>query len=204
MKFILKIIVILLVIAVVPIILGQLLRIPTGVYTIGDESAWVGFFGNYSGGIIGGIVAYIIATNESKQTKEQLKQQLHEQENQEKQQKEMIFDIVNLFLKEEIDGNIGILSRNKYLDNYLEENEQPFQFGHNWSFNTSQFEQLKFDIIKYKNNALIKEVLSIYKTLLVLNRTTDINQLSQKQYEDFKKNYYFWKTWINEAEIVLS
>ncbi|MGD6967704.1 hypothetical protein ACQCVP_14850 [Rossellomorea vietnamensis] len=73
MKFIQKSFFILVVISVVPIILGQLLRIPTGGFTIGDESAWFGFFGNYSGGIIGGIVAYIIATNESRQTKEQLK-----------------------------------------------------------------------------------------------------------------------------------
>ncbi|GKV54253.1 hypothetical protein NCCP2222_02000 [Sporosarcina sp. NCCP-2222] len=53
-----------------PMILGMILNIPTGKYTIGDESSWVGFFGNYSGGIIGAFVALIIARNELENLRE--------------------------------------------------------------------------------------------------------------------------------------
>lgn len=52
---------------ITPIILGQLLRFPLGHWTIGNEESWVGFFGNYSGGIIGGIVAFIVARFQIKQ-----------------------------------------------------------------------------------------------------------------------------------------
>lgn len=63
---------ILLIIAfIIPIILGQILRIPFGHLTIAGEGDWVGFFGNYSGGIIGGIVAFIVATHEIKNQREQ-------------------------------------------------------------------------------------------------------------------------------------
>src|SRR5690625_297551 len=48
----------------IPIILGQVLRVPLGYLTIGEEGDWVSFFGNYSGGIIGGIVAFLVARNQ--------------------------------------------------------------------------------------------------------------------------------------------
>lgn len=54
-------IVIIAAVIITPILLSQLLKIPTGHLTIGDENAWISFFGNYSGGIIGGIVAYLIS-----------------------------------------------------------------------------------------------------------------------------------------------
>jgi len=57
--FIISIIIV--VVILTPIILSQIIRIPTGRFTIGAEDSWVGFFGNYSGGVIGGIVAYLIA-----------------------------------------------------------------------------------------------------------------------------------------------
>ncbi|EPY07436.1 hypothetical protein PAALTS15_09935 [Paenibacillus alvei TS-15] len=46
---------------IVPIIISQILRIPLGGWTIGDENSWVGFFGGYVGGIIGGLVAFFVA-----------------------------------------------------------------------------------------------------------------------------------------------
>lgn len=55
------------IIIVTPILLGLLLNIPGGKLTIGDEGSWVGFFGNYSGGIIGGLVAYVVAKQQFNQ-----------------------------------------------------------------------------------------------------------------------------------------
>ncbi|MED4455919.1 hypothetical protein [Metabacillus fastidiosus] len=65
---------ILAIIFITPIALGLLLNIPTGWLTIGDEASWVGFFGNYSGGIIGGLVAlYIAKTQIYEQSQKQIK-----------------------------------------------------------------------------------------------------------------------------------
>ncbi|MED1666084.1 hypothetical protein [Brevibacillus laterosporus] len=68
---------IVLVIIFTPILLGLLLNIPTGWMTIGDESSWVGFFGNYSGGIIGGIVAFLVAKS---QVNDQIEKQIKNEE----------------------------------------------------------------------------------------------------------------------------
>lgn len=65
---------IILAIFVTPIILGQILRIQALDWTIGNEESWVGFFGNYGGGIIGGIVAYIVANTQIKKQIENEKQ----------------------------------------------------------------------------------------------------------------------------------
>lgn len=69
-----KVIGILVIAIATPNILGGLLNIPGGHLTIGDENAWVSFYGSYTGGIIGGIVALIIAStqliNERKKNKE--------------------------------------------------------------------------------------------------------------------------------------
>lgn len=69
-----KVIGILVIAVATPNIIGGLLNIPGGNLTIGDENAWVSFYGSYTGGIIGGIVALIIAStqliNERKKNKE--------------------------------------------------------------------------------------------------------------------------------------
>lgn len=44
----------------VPILISQFIRIPTGSWTIGNEEAWVSFFGSYLGGIIGGIITLYV------------------------------------------------------------------------------------------------------------------------------------------------
>ncbi|WP_397537861.1 hypothetical protein [Rummeliibacillus pycnus] len=58
-----RVIIILIVFLVVaiPIIIGQIIRIPLGNWTIGDENSWVSFFGSYIGGVLGGIVAFGVA-----------------------------------------------------------------------------------------------------------------------------------------------
>lgn len=59
-----KVIGILVIAVATPNIIGGLLNIPGGNLTIGDENAWVSFYGSYTGGIIGGIVALIIASTQ--------------------------------------------------------------------------------------------------------------------------------------------
>jgi hypothetical protein len=56
-----------------PILLNILVSIPSRL-TPFEGDTWLGFFGNYSGGIIGGIVAFIIASSQIKaQNEEQTK-----------------------------------------------------------------------------------------------------------------------------------
>ena len=53
-----------------PILLSQIIRIPTGQATIGSEDAWVSFFGSYLGGVFGmvGVIftTYLIINNNKK------------------------------------------------------------------------------------------------------------------------------------------
>lgn len=49
-----------------PIGVNILMFIPSFGFSFGNALDWLGFFGNYSGGIIGGIVAYIIASSQIK------------------------------------------------------------------------------------------------------------------------------------------
>lgn len=64
-----------------PIIISQLLRVPTGKWTIGDENAWIGFFGGYIGVIIGGLVTYLVFWQTIQHYREKDKQDsLHNEE----------------------------------------------------------------------------------------------------------------------------
>lgn len=64
------------IVIVTPIIVSQIIRIPLGHWTIGDDKSWVGFIGNYSGGVLGGIVAFFAARFQIK--KQAFQNQLHQ------------------------------------------------------------------------------------------------------------------------------
>lgn len=104
-----------------PILLGLILNIPGGALTIGDESSWVGFFGNYSGGIIGGIVAFFIANSQVRQEQmarlEDKEEQEREMHQKQEEQKRYIKNIIDLFLFDEIVSNFRSLAKEK---SYLE------------------------------------------------------------------------------------
>ena len=61
-------------ITVLPIIISQVVRIPTGNWTIGKGDAWIGFLGGYFGAVLGGIISgsitlsgvYLAIQNEKK------------------------------------------------------------------------------------------------------------------------------------------
>lgn len=55
-----------------PVIISQVIRIPLGHWTIGDEGTWIGFLGNYSGGILGGIIAFLVARDQVNKQRSQL------------------------------------------------------------------------------------------------------------------------------------
>jgi hypothetical protein len=57
-----------------PIIINVLMAIPSFGFAVLDSEQWLGFFGNYSGGIIGGIVAYYIANGQIKAQNEDQRQ----------------------------------------------------------------------------------------------------------------------------------
>jgi hypothetical protein len=177
-----------------PIIIGQVLRIPMGKYTIGSEGDWVGFFGNYSGGIIGGIVAYLIAAKQIRDERER-----SQKEHEEKQM--LAKRIVSLFLSQEIDRNFKIMESDWYFDSSLQERNEPFQFMHNdWNFSIKEFDNVKYELIKY-DDPIIKQVLEVYTMFIKLNNTNDINQLSQEDYDFVKRTYLFWKEFRKELSL---
>lgn len=49
-----------------PVVINILMAIPSFGLAVLDNDQWLGFFGNYSGGIIGGFVAYLIASGQIK------------------------------------------------------------------------------------------------------------------------------------------
>lgn len=63
MKMSIKTTILLIVVAIfiTPIFLSQIIKIPLGKLTIGDENAWVSFFGSYIGGVLGGLIAFGVA-----------------------------------------------------------------------------------------------------------------------------------------------
>lgn len=62
-------------IVVIPIILSQIIRLPFGKWTIGDENAWVGFLGSYIGAIVSIAVTYIIFLRTLKNDREKHEEQ---------------------------------------------------------------------------------------------------------------------------------
>lgn len=58
---------------IIPIITGAVLKLTYSGYTIGDENAWVAFYGSYVGGVTGGVVAYLVAKMQINQLREEAK-----------------------------------------------------------------------------------------------------------------------------------
>lgn len=167
-----------------PIILGTILNIPGGALTIGDENSWVGFFGNYSGGIIGGIVAFFIANS---QVRQEQKARLKDKEEQEREmlkkreeQEKYIKNIIELFLLDEIVSNFRTLAKQK---SYLEALERRSNGTNNPSYtfnvplNSLEFDRVRFELIKYDNQD-VKDVIEFYRICKIISYEPDTSKMS--------------------------
>lgn len=69
----------------VPLVVNLLLIIPSPkIFSLNNDNAWIGFFGNYSGGIIGGIVAFLIVKIQIKNQKENSEKEIRDIQDKEK------------------------------------------------------------------------------------------------------------------------
>lgn len=178
-----------------PIILGLLLNIPTGWLTIGDESAWVGFFGNYSGGIIGGIVAFIIARTHINTEKENRKSEEVEKES-------LAYTIIQNFLFEELRTNLSMI-REAEINSLLTHSNGKLSFtqlvGGNRKFKYDIFDEIKFEIVKYMmNNSIVGETIDVYHKLKEYEKVREINKLSSLEARVYYNHFSKWKEKLGE------
>lgn len=186
-----------------PIILGLILNIPGGKWTIGDESSWVGFFGNYSGGIIGGIVAFFIANS---QVRQEQKARLKDKEDQEREtlqkreeQEKYIKNIIELFLLDEIVANFRTLAKQK---SYLEALERRANSKDNQSYtfnvplNSLEFDRVRFELIKYDNQD-VKEVIEFYRICKIISYEPDTSKMSVDDAKSILEVISKWNTKLN-------
>ncbi|MFP3391771.1 hypothetical protein [Brevibacillus sp. SIMBA_040] len=96
----------------VPIAVNILALIPNP-FAIQDDNVWIGFFGNYAGGIVGAFVALIIARRQTEIALKQLDDEKKVREEEKLTQKEAeekvrqkYLKIIHLFIYEEIETNI--------------------------------------------------------------------------------------------------
>lgn len=189
------------IVVLTPIILGLILNIPGGSLTIGDENAWVGFFGNYSGGIIGGIVAFIIANS---QVKHEQNSRLQDKTNQEKEenkkreeQEKYIKNVIDLFLLDEITSNFRTLIKEK---SYIEALERTGNGITNPSFsfrvplNFEEFDRVRFELIKY-NHQNVKDVIEFYRICKIISYEPESSKMSA---EDAKSIINVLTKWNNK------
>lgn len=187
-----------------PIFLGLILNIPGGVLTIGDESSWVGFFGNYSGGIIGGIVAFFIANSQVKQEqKARLKDkadQVKEDNQKREEQEKYINNIIELFLLDEIVSNYRKLAKEK---SYLEALERRSNgtinpsYSFNIPLNFEEFDRVRFELIKY-NNQIVKDVIEFYRVCKIISYEPETSKMSVDEAKSIIQVISKWNSKLNQ------
>ncbi|MEH7114578.1 hypothetical protein V7124_19760 [Neobacillus niacini] len=186
-----------------PILLGVILNIPGGALTIGDENAWVGFFGNYSGGIIGGMVAFFIANS---QVKQEQKARLKDKDDQEREknkkhedQEKYIKNIIDLFLLDEIVSNFRTLAKEK---SYLEALERRANgtidpsYSFNVPLNFEEFDRVRFELIKY-NNQDVKDVIEFYRICKIIKYEPATSKMSTDDAKSIIQVISKWNTKLN-------
>jgi hypothetical protein len=163
-----------------PIIIGQILRIPTGQYTIGQEGDWIGFFGNYSGGIIGGLVAYFIA-------KEQIKADKEERES-------FAYSIVEIFLYDEMRYNLKTISECMRIALERQANgtlNETYSLG-DLKFEFKDYEKIKFELVKY-DNKFVREAINFYRLLKKLSEYKRVNIIPKSEAKEIYNEVMKWK-----------
>jgi hypothetical protein len=178
-----------------PIIISQIIRIPTGSYTIGDENAWVGFLGNYSGGIIGGIVALVVAriqVNKEKELKEA----------EDKQMQQYALTLIKRFIFQEMRNNLSQIS-----DNCLEAlkrraNKETTSYYINPNFSYSTYYELRYELVKHlkiENQLLLDDLTDFYEYLMLLENKKQIDLLSYQEAQSIYECFTEWSITLDSV-----
>ncbi|KMY32029.1 hypothetical protein ACZ11_07615 [Lysinibacillus xylanilyticus] len=171
-----------------PILLGLLLNIPTGFLTIGDESAWVGFFGNYSGGIIGGIVALLVASF-------QVKKESQYRNREEAKKHEYTIKIIERFIFQEMRDNLSMINEHTYLA--LENRAEGKQTSHgtNYGFIFTTYYELRYELaknLKVENQKLFEDIIEFYEQLRLIKNKPQIDDLSRGEAKTIVESLNNW------------
>ncbi|MBP0725948.1 hypothetical protein J5Y03_12275 [Bacillus sp. RG28] len=191
---------IILIVILAPVIINFLIKIPDFGYLVGDSSTWVGFFGNYSGGIIGGIVAYIIANFQYKKEKETKEVEL-------KKTKEVIKYHIETLIYPEIKMNLNLfyekndtygLSRSlkEMFDEFLDSLTYNYSTGKKMNFTIIEFKEFKTMVFS-RSMFIEKEILEIYRVFKLLDGKDGIYQLSYLDAKFAKETFEKWEKKLN-------
>ncbi|MGG0545408.1 hypothetical protein ABEY63_26415 [Priestia aryabhattai] len=159
------------------------------------------------GGVITAVAAYkgtiegskLQIKSQQKATQEQIEsdtataiyQIKTEQENLDKaiaEQKEFNKRAIKNFINYEIKDNFFKFS-SVSLEERLKNNSYPFQFGCNHEFSYHEYNQLKYELVKFES-AEVEEIISIYNMFYLLERRQDIIAFTEEEYESFKQAFF--------------
>ncbi|NRS14937.1 hypothetical protein HP398_00630 [Brevibacillus sp. HB1.4B] len=191
------------VVLLVPIIINVLVAIPNPL-AIQVDSVWIGFFGNYAGGIVGAFVALLIARKQTEIALEQLKdekrnrdeEKMKQQQLEEKQRKDTI-KIIHLFIYEEIKTNIEELNPT-FLTALQEWSIGKLKNDHmiNFEFDFTIYNENKYDLVRY-DDPNIEEVVEVYRIFTMLEKYKKVNDISIDLASYFFDELTRWKESFN-------
>lgn len=147
-------------------------------------------------GAVGAIVAYkgtlkgaqMQIESEQSHARMQIEHEQKQFEETQKQQAEFTRKAIENFISIEIKNNFKELN-NTHLSARLTENEYPFQYFIGHIYNYHEYNNLKYELIKYESEEVI-EIINIYDMFYLIERKKDILNLTQSEYDEFKKAYH--------------
>lgn len=188
----------------VPIVVNILVAIPSP-WAIQEDSVWIGFFGNYAGGIVGAFVALIIAKrqtdialnqlNEERALREMEKAVLKEEEEKVRQK---YLKIIHLFIYEEIKTNIKKLPTS-YVDALLDWSLDRLHGSYhgNYTFVYTTYNENKYDLIRY-DDPQIEEVVDIYRIFKLIESNPNVTEMSKDVASYCATELTSWREYFNK------
>ncbi|MCM3257085.1 hypothetical protein M3664_04720 [Paenibacillus lautus] len=193
----------------VPLAVNLLAWIPNPI-AIGDFNTWVGFFGNYTGGIVGAFIALQIAKSQTNLALQQLEQEKNnlikekEKEEEERLKREKVFaDVVLIYLYDEIQENLDKIP--KQLENAIEMKGSELKMYSNYVFslksvfNYEVFNDLKYDIPKY-DNSIILDAITPYKVFRLLEKFEEVNKMPTDVAKFISQTLSEWRNLLEERK----
>lgn len=171
----------------VPIFINVLAWVPNPI-AIGGYETWVGFFGNYAGGIAAAFIALLIAKSQTdiaikqlNHEREQLKQKRKEEELEKEKQEKVFADVVLIYLYDEIQSNLDKINHSLFTS--LEMRGENKKLDATYSipefrniFVYDVFNDLKYDIPKYDNSVVLDAIIP-YKAFKLLEKYNEVNTM---------------------------
>lgn len=149
-------------------------------------SALIGVFGALFGAKLGGEKSYKAAMDS---VTAQIKYQNELLDKERKNKEQLAVKIIAKFLWYEIDyncetldGNNKIFSTNRFLKN------RPEQLSYERVFKFDDYSKIKYQLLNY-NSETVNKVIDLYNKLFILKNHNDLDQLTQKEFEEVKTLY---------------